>query len=248
MSGRAQIRRGTGKGAASMAARWAGRLAGGLLVALAWTASTAAAQALPCTASTPEQAVQQWLRAQSAHANTAAATWTQPLGYGVLRILRDPILGQSWAEVQDCAHPSRPLIAIALPGKAVYAEAVYAESQPRADREIEMQASEVSAAAHRAAPFQTLPQLPAYQPVSVHLALAQTEQASPIPTPVLVRAGDRVTLWNQEPDLQMNLAAIALEYGRAGQIIHLRRTGGFGKPEKTIAGVVRAAGSVELLP
>jgi len=235
-----------------------GRRAGawiGLWLAM-WLAP-AAAQALLCTAQTPEQAAEQWQRAQGADAQIRAEEWRQPLGYAVVRVVHDPVLGQAWVQVQDCAHPSRPLVAIALPERAVThrtsAPAIrtaHATASHPAMAASGMAANEFLASMSRA----SQPQLPTYTPQAVRMATpqevaqSQAAQAFQTPAPVLVRAGDRVTLWNREPDLQMNLAAIALEYGRAGQVIHLRRTGGFGKPEDMIAGVVRAAGSVELLP
>ncbi len=216
-----------------------------------------AAQALLCTAQTPEQAVRQWQLAQGEGVQISAEEWAQPLGYAVLRIVHDPISGQAWAQVQDCAHLSRPLVAIALPEHAAASKtsapkirATRAAASAPAMASSGMAANEFLAPMPRA----SLPQLPDYTPQVVRMAppqevaQSQAAQAFQTPAPVLVRAGDHVTLWNREPDLQMNLAAIALEYGRAGQVIHLRRTGGFGKPEETIAGVVRAAGSVELLP
>ncbi len=242
MTGRQDLRRfgyGIRRGAGAWASLW-----------LALWLVPAAAQALLCTAQTPEQAVQQWQRAQGDGVQISAEEWRQPLGYAVVQVVRDPILGQAWAQVQDCAHPSRPLVAIALPKQAAaHTAARKATVLVTPSTHAEASASVVAPSVWAAQmPHASLPQLPGYRPLTVRMAQPQAAQAYPTSAPVLVRAGDRVTLWNREPDLQMNLAAIALEYGRAGQVIHLRRTSGFGQPEETIAGVVRAAGSVELLP
>jgi len=211
-----------------------------------------AAHALLCTAQTPEQAVRQWQRAQGTGVQISAEEWARPLGYAVLRIVHDPISGQVWAQVQDCAHLSRPLVAIALPEHAATSKtSALKNSATDAEASDPAMASRAFAAQMQRA---SLPQLPAYTPQAVRrarpqeVAPSQTEQTYSTAAPVLVRAGDRVTLWNQEPDLQMSIAAVALEYGRAGQVIHLRSTSGFASKTETIAGVVRAAGSVELLP
>jgi flagella basal body P-ring formation protein FlgA len=65
---------------------------------------------------------------------------------------------------------------------------------------------------------------------------------------VLVRAGDRVIVWEQGPELRMEIAAVALEYGHAGQLIHLRRKGFRQGQSLTLTGVVRGPSSVELAP
>ena len=222
---------------------WA--LGGALLAALLLSCNL---YAQVCTAPTPEQAVQQWLRRQGAAAAIPinAQRSAQPLGYAVLRIVDDPVLGAAWAQVRDCAHPTRPVVDVALAQKDRHAAMQAQVATPLAEQ------PRTHAITPPTLPMQTqgfvLAQIPAYHPVSVQLRVQPTAQITQPIAPMLVHAGDRVTLWNQEPDLQMNIAAVALEYGRAGQVIHLRSTSGFSSKTETIAGVVRGAGSVELLP
>ena len=221
---------------------WA--LGGALLAALLLSCNL---RAQACTAATPEQAVQQWQQSGQRGQAAAQSAGSLPVlaaGYAVLRVVRDPVLRLGWAQVIDCAHPARPLLAIAVSNAQVV------QANRRGEQPVSMHATLPGARASSSALISAaaLPQIPAYIPVAVHLAAPQAAQAAqPLP-PVLVRAGDHVTLWNQEPDLQLNLSAIALEYGRAGQVIHLRGTGGFASKAETIAGIVRGAGSVELLP
>jgi flagella basal body P-ring formation protein FlgA len=60
----------------------------------------------------------------------------------------------------------------------------------------------------------------------------------------LVRAGDRVHLWSFDANVRLEMEVVALEYGRVGQVIHLRRSG----QNTLIAGVVVGKDSVELMP
>ncbi len=201
--------------------------------------------ALACTARTPEAAAQQWLRqqretVQTLQENPSIKPEHVTVGYIVQRIFSDPVLKTQWALVADCAHPARPLIAIALPQGTLRMER---NSQP------------VQAAWHPA-------EIPDYAPV--HVCLKLTQVAPPgngvlfqptnatgvrsTPEPVLVRAGDRVVLWNQEPQLRMEIGATALEFGHAGQVIHLRRGGTSSSWNATMTGVVRGPDSVELMP
>lgn len=65
---------------------------------------------------------------------------------------------------------------------------------------------------------------------------------------VLVRAGDRVHLWSAGANVRLELEGIALDYGRAGQVIHVRRWGNGTASTAMLMAVVDGAGSAELLP
>ncbi len=197
-----------------------------------------------CTAKTPEAAAQQWLRQQEAVQTLLENPSTQPehatMGYAVQRTFSDPVLKTQWALVADCAHPARPLLAVALPQGTLRIGRNFQPAQ---------------AAWHPA-------EIPDYAPARVRLMLTQvagvgsgvlfqpatTTSVRSMPEPVLVRAGDRVVLWNQEPQLRMEIGATALEFGHAGQVIHLRRGGTSSSWNATMTGVVRGPDSVELMP
>jgi flagella basal body P-ring formation protein FlgA len=68
------------------------------------------------------------------------------------------------------------------------------------------------------------------------------------PEPLLIRAGDRVRLWSAGANVRLEIEAIALEYGRTGQVIHLRRLGNDASQKAILTGVVDGVGSAELLP
>lgn len=191
--------------------------------------------ALACSARTPEAAAQKWLRQMDSVQTFQESKPMQPenytVGYAVQRTFSDPVLKTQWALVADCAHPARPLIAIALPQGTLPGGRNF---QP------------VQAAWHPV-------EIPDYAPAHVRLMLTQVVAAGSgvlfqpanatiagsTPEPVLVRAGDRVVLWNQEPQLRMEIGATALEFGHAGQVIHLRRGGTSSSWNATMTGVVR---------
>ena len=229
-------------------------------------AVSASAQALPCAA-TPDAAVRDWSRQQAhslqqeARQETVAASQPGFLsGYAVERIMDDPVLGSRWALVADCEHPERPVVAVLLASAHLAARHLASPLSngifsPPPPRSALASASVSTATSSMRAADRLLPRsrialsnlAPRAGPL-LRMVAANSAVAPMIAAPVLVRAGDSVILWNQEPDLRLEIAAIALEYGHAGQVIHLRRGGQLATPTTTLTGVVRAPGSVELMP
>ncbi len=195
------------------------------------------AWALTCPAVTPESAARQWERAQQraeSFESKDAASSDVASGYRVERVMSDATLHAQWALISDCAHPARPWIAVRIPMTVIPRVAPIAAlsgvAQPFISKEFSALLSE-------------------YIPVQVHAATtAGVSAVSATLSPILVHAGDRVVLWNQEPELRLAIAAVSLEYGHAGQIIHLRRDSANTMQNVTITGVVRGPGSVELMP
>lgn len=135
----------------------------------------------------------------------------------------DAALGEVWALVEECGHPERPLRALPL----------------RLSRD-QLLAMHLPAA------------------LGANLTSAQTSGSYPSPAgyagaqlvalvePPIVHAGDTVRLWQRGGAVQMELAAKAEQAGRSGDEIWLRSdAGGF---TQRMRGVVRAPGSVEMLP
>ena len=231
---------------------------------------TGNALALPCTARTPEAAVQQWSRQQPGSTPLGPAKEAMALvdgpaqrtGYRVQRTMADPILGRQWALVVDCVHPQRPPVAVLLDHfHAARRPAQDAATSSSAGLPTQRAASLPTAVASPGSPSRSsmahsvMPQAPSAGSGKTVLASApslspdrSSNAGSPAPSPVLVRAGDRVLVWNQEPQLRLEIAAVALEYGRAGQVVHLRRSGLQANQNITMTGVVRGPGSVELMP
>ena len=228
-----------------------GRIALYWWMALCWLSAlclggAGSAWAITCAAPTPEIAARTWVRSP-AEARPAADATRQD-GYAVQRVISDPVLGAQWALVVNCAHPERPPIAVALSGE---------------DSRFLHQQEARFAAAGAASMLAGMPEVPRYVPVLVRLDASPvsapastvggntgrfTKISAPASAPVLVRAGDRVVLWNQEPQLRMEIEAVALEYGHAGQVIRLRRDGRGASLNVTMSGVVRGPDSVELMP
>lgn len=190
------------------------------------------AQASPC-ATTPEAAVAGWFQQQESTPGTGRdVDPNASAGYAVERIMVDSSLGNRWAIVMDCLHPERPVLAVALPAE---------QSSARTSR----MHPTISPAGP---PPRSSLVIAVPHPAAAHITVPPRKVVLSSDTPMLVRAGDPVVLWNREPQLLLEVAAIALEYGHAGQVIHLRRTGQLATPTTTLTGVVRAAGSVELMP
>lgn len=60
----------------------------------------------------------------------------------------------------------------------------------------------------------------------------------------VIRAGDLVRLWSSDGNVRLEMAVVSLEYGRVGQVIHVRRMG----QTTLLAGVVVGKNSAELIP
>jgi hypothetical protein len=79
-------------------------------------------------------------------------------------------------------------------------------------------------------------------------ALAQRDRASITP---VVRAGEIVQIWRQEPLLRIEVAGIAEQSGVVGERIHVRllhRNDGTSTNEAELTGVVRGRAEVEMQP
>jgi hypothetical protein len=188
-----------------------------------------------CAARTPTQAIQIGGKAQS----SAAAAYASPAtseGYRLRRIVVDPALHRRWALIENCSHPERPLQMIALPAEA---GGLPGENTDAAHMDV----PQLMNVQHSARP----------QPTRKVAAIAASARPSLAPPPAispssstapLVRAGDRVHLWSSEANVRLEIEVVALEYGQAGQVIHMRRRG----QETLLAGVVVGPDSAELMP
>jgi flagella basal body P-ring formation protein FlgA len=89
-------------------------------------------------------------------------------------------------------------------------------------------------------------------PLSLSVAVTGSTARSAVipvaPDPLLVRAGDRVHLWSASTNVRLEIEAVSLDYGRAGQVIHLRRLANARVQTAMLAGLVDGADSAELLP
>ncbi len=160
-------------------------------------------------------------------------------GFTVRRIVTDRMLHQTWAIVEDCSHPERPLEMIQL--GAPISPAKVEPTQAAAPAIPVAVAQSVPAIAARS------PQIAVSEPVSSSVP-APFSSAALLPQPLLVRAGDRVHLWSASTNVRLEIEAVALDYGHAGQVIHLRRMGSDPSRRVMLAGLVDGADSAELLP
>lgn len=69
----------------------------------------------------------------------------------------------------------------------------------------------------------------------------------PVRSSPLVSPGMQVRVWRSEADSRMEMTGTALKAGAAGQHIRVRVLNAMGQPEVVLEGVVRGAGSVEML-
>lgn len=146
-------------------------------------------------------------------------------------VVEDRVLHQRWAVFADCVHPERPLrmVQVSLPsGSPETAPPQFAPTRESSNRTLARPIAASRAAATVSARFR---------------AASSAGQAKP----VLIQAGDRVHLWSAGTNIRLEIEGIALEYGRAGQVIHVRRLGSAGS-KALLAAVVDGAGSAELLP
>lgn len=165
------------------------------------------------------------------------------------RIFRDPLLKNDWEILEDCAHPERPPRMVQIAGATVRSSPV---SPLPEDRVVAPFARKAEVPVSRTTATKTEARLrPVAPPDFGHSALRSTvvrPVASNAPSPLFVRAGDHVRLWSAGADVRLEIQAVALEYGRAGQVIHLRRLGSTAGPRTILTGVVDGRGSAELLP
>lgn len=170
-------------------------------------------------------------------------------GFAVERVITDRVLHQTWAVVEDCSHPERPLKMVPLakstslqhglprPANRQVQVAAADALQPLVTRSAVPKAFSIAV---RAASSSALP--------TVEISPAAMPFSSPTSSPTLVRAGDRVHVWSASANVRLEIDAIALEYGRTGQVIHLRRLGRNQTQTTLLAGLVDGEDSAELLP
>jgi len=176
-----------------------------------------------------------------------------PGGYRVHSVTLDPVLHRQWAWIEDCVHPERPLEVIAMPARQDSSATSHIGAMIPSDLNL---ASTFPNAAHRTTRIDTasIGDIPRSVLREIHSApvattpqptFANQDPRSPLPpqTP-LIRAGERVHLWSSEANVRLEIEVIALEYGRAGQVIHFRR-----KDQPTeLTGVVMGRDIAELMP
>lgn len=178
-------------------------------------------------------------------ASDAAAIHLQP-GFAVRQVVTDLLLGRRWAVVEDCSHPERPLEMVELPisPSSPAIAFVQAKSAPAV-------APAQTALFNSPRPAMRRVDIQSSPPSSRSIDLAFTaHDATPAtaPSPLLVRAGDRVHLRSDSANVRLEIEAISLDYGHAGQVIHLRRLGSDAAQRVMLAGLVNGADSAELLP
>ncbi|HUZ05286.1 MAG TPA: flagella basal body P-ring formation protein FlgA [Acidobacteriaceae bacterium] len=167
-------------------------------------------------------------------------------GYVVQSVKTDPVLKSQWVMVANCGHPERPRIAVEIPSRRAKTDLAPRATSGQASLPPKISRIPITIPTASAANQNFIQRSPAtpQAPSSASVSRPNPPSVSTPVTPVLVRAGDRVVLWSQEPQLRLEIEAVALEYGRAGQVIHLRRN----RETALLSGVVRGPGSVELMP
>ena len=205
----------------------------GILVAMASTCSFAQA---PCSARTPRQALPPGavVAAPEPIPNSSADF------YRLARIVVDPELHRRWALVANCSHPERPLQIVALSTEHVTVPAQAMQPAPSASREPGATLSKARTKASRNHAISSPPKIGA--PIIPN----PVEKSNPDPSknvPV-IHAGDLVRLWSSDSNVRLEMAVVSLEYGRLGQIIHVRRVG----QTTLLAAVVMGKNSAELIP
>lgn len=207
----------------------------GVLIALA--GGCAFGQSI-CAARTPEQALPLDWVVQTNSQVVPPDAQTRASRYRLVRVVVDPILHRRWAFIENCTHPEWPLQAILFASKS--------DALSTSGPDVSLAAKALPASAEQV-PSQTAVAHPAIfpqpSPQSAPKYAQPSVPASSTMTP-LVRAGDRVHLWSSDANVRLEMEVVALEYGRVGQVIHLRRSG----QNTLIAGVVVGKDSVELMP
>jgi len=85
----------------------------------------------------------------------------------------------------------------------------------------------------------------------VGIVPVRTVEAAAIATPLLVHAGDRVRLWSQDERVRIEMSGVVEKSARCGDRVMVqvtRRSEETGMTVDRLAGVVRAAGDVEMEP
>lgn len=179
------------------------------------------------------------LRATAARIRVAKAATLRSGSRPVLRgVITDRVLHHDWAILGDPEHPERPpqMVQVAQEGHAV--QSAMNSAVPTLPK-----FTQQAVASQTALPLDAVVVPPSGRRPVLRAVIQATA-----PGPLLVRAGDRVHLWSASTNVRLEIEAIALDYGRAGQVIHLRRLGGEANRRVLLTGVVDGAGSAELLP
>ena len=201
-----------------------------------------------CQARTPAQAIQMGSAAES-RVSDADVSPVPSGGYRLRRIMADPALQRRWAFIDDCSHPERPSTIVALPAETVRMgahpldlAAIDVSRIEPAEPTRKSTAIPTAASFHRPSPILPRAQSTLQSSAPAGSSLIPAQPAPPSTTP-LIRAGDRVHLWSSAANVRLEVEVIALEYGHAGQVIHLRRNG----QQTLLAGVVVGKDSAELM-
>ena len=158
---------------------------------------------------------------------------------------------QGVCAAQVCART--PEAAVRLAGAAAQSEAVSATEGYRVasvhwDPVMRENWAMVVSCAHPERPGVSIRVDEAHPASHAVTALAQRDRAQAVP---VVRAGEVVQLWRQEPLLRIEVAGIAEQSGAIGERIHVRvlhRNDGDAANEAELTGVVRGRAEVEMQP
>ncbi|MGB8480615.1 MAG: flagella basal body P-ring formation protein FlgA [Acidobacteriaceae bacterium] len=204
-------------------------------VAVAMVSGCGFAQ-IACSAHTPQQALPSgWVAAAHESASSSSASF-----YRVAQIVIDPELHRRWALIANCTHPERPLEIVALSTGHTVHPTLTAESVPSAPPTPGVTEGRVQTEVVRRPAISSPPRAP----VPTAVIVAKTSTPDPSTMLPVIRAGDLVRLWSSDGNVRLEMAVVSLEYGRVGQIIHVRRMG----QTALLAGVVVGKDSAELIP
>lgn len=201
-----------------------------------------AATAPVCAAQTSAQTIRAATTPMIYGLSAAGTSSETSANYRLRRIVVDPVLHRRWAWMEDCLHPERPLQIVALPDEAAAGLNRNAVDSPVDAVSRKLVAS--SKILQRREQAHSVPKMTAVIAAPIRTADSLSSTTPSSPSAPLVRAGDRVHLWSSDANVRMEIEVVALEYGHAGQVIHLRRKG----QETLLTGVVVGPDSAELMP
>ncbi|HTU49449.1 MAG TPA: hypothetical protein VMF56_02585 [Acidobacteriaceae bacterium] len=203
-------------------------------IVIAMVSGCSYAQTL-CSARTPEQTLP-----SGSVAATAQPAPSSDDFYRLARIVVDPELHRRWALIANCTHPERPLEIVALVSGHVVVPNVVARPVSSASSIPGVSHHTIQNEVVHLRVISSLPNVPA--PTST--MPAKTSTSDPSTAVPVIRAGDLVRLWSLDANVRLEMQVVSLEYGRVGQIIHVRRMG----QTALLAGVVVGKDSAELIP
>lgn len=188
-----------------------------------------------CFARTPEQTLPS--------GSVAATTQPAPSSgdfYRLARIVVDPELHRRWALIANCTHPERPLEIVGLVSGRIVVPNVVTRPVSSAPSIPNVSHHTIQKEVAHLRAISSLPNVPA----STAKVIAKTPTPDPSALVPVIHAGDLVRLWSLDANVRLEMQVVSLEYGRVGQIIHLRRMG----QTALLAGVVVGKDSAELIP